>query len=339
MQIRIANIIKIATGIALILSLSSMAQYGGRCAYTIFPGTATIVDLVPVEKNSEYFEPYFRFQPDAAIDTVLVDTVLPLSIIYNIADIIDKLYIKQGHSYPCTLSGIKTGTCSPRIFTIGAPASWAGYDTSRAWTCPDTVDAGQTFSINLFDYDFDCTYSFSNITSSIAGDSIFLGYFGESLLDVICLKGACLRGVRFDLSAAPAARYPVISNRLPACYPCRMANTVTCIDTLTVTASSSGRSPLFITMDSPNIRAVLWPRGKVCIDWNPPIAGTYAIRLLDISGRIIWQGEKRIPRAGRARTEISLGTDRESAGIFMLEISPINIRTGATSSIAGGFIW
>jgi hypothetical protein len=324
MLIQMSNITRTTACIALLLGVSVMAQDGGQCPYDRFAGTARVDSIVPLssQAGSNTFKVYFNFYSLSLLASSAHQFDMHRDYVMSRGVWIS--YIKPGHEYPCSLDLIDSGTCTPALFYFGNPSTWEGYDTSQTWSFPDTVEAEKPVILHLVDYSFYCNFILSNLSVTVSDSGIWLSYWAEADQSIRCINNTeftVVPGISFTLPALKPGSYPIYSDRLPACYPCRMANTVTLIDTLVVASASSIQAPHPISFESSDIRATAWPHGLVRIEWNPASAGMYSIRLLDIAGRIIWEGEKVIAKAGRMITEISLDKTQKTAGLFMLEIS------------------
>jgi hypothetical protein len=222
---------------------------GGPCTYSYYPGTATITAIQPADCSLVIFEAWFTFATDEQIaESWYVydpERQYTLSSVYNAPQLMDQLFVKVGHVYPCTLSVITRGTCTPSIFTIGLPVE--PVNQSTPWIEPDTVAENEQFELRLLDYRFSCNTLYSDMTGSVTvSGGVTLEYKAvENPLAGMCAPSAELYGITYMLDGLAAGNYPVYAVALPECYPvCDIAVLPELIDTLVVTRGTRALRPL-----------------------------------------------------------------------------------------------
>lgn len=109
-------------------------KVGGPCAYTDYPGTATVTRIERTEQSCQQalatggagypgVEVWFKYQSPAQISPDWARKVADREQLFRLANswypgemYIDKYGIKVGNTYRCVLKIIKSGTCTPAIF-------------------------------------------------------------------------------------------------------------------------------------------------------------------------------------------------------------------------------
>lgn len=294
------SLIQPSAALFLILAIHAEAQIGGTCAYDRYVGTASITRIAQIAGKPHDFDAYFKFASNTPVPQqyrTIANQEFPFSSVPGSRALYSTLEIKPGHVYECTLSVIRTGTCTPWIIGFKKPESWKGYDTASLWIDPDTVHAADSIAVNLIDYGFNCTTVFSNISASKAGDSIYFNYRAEDLLDIACGSAGPLYGIAYTLKSLNAGRYAVFSAREPDCYPlCRIALIPTFVDWLVVekpVASASWQLPYSnVERSAPAMMRIFDIRGALVDSRENAVpatglihAGHYAVRVVAPSGQ------------------------------------------------------
>lgn len=298
---------------------------GGPCEYVKVPGTARITRVSPVQDtHSGAHEAWFAFVSTGPMPQELATVDLmseyPFSSVHNAESIIDSLHLRTGHVYPCTLSVITEGTCTPLMWYFGVPDDWSEYDTSSTWIEPAAVNANSAFSLTLLSTRFDCNWVFSEKTAEPVdgGQGLLLSY-EVMQTRMACLKSAHLWGTPFSVDPLGKGLYPVYALEAPPCYPlCEIAVTPKLVDTLKVgdfpTQSRHARAPA--PHGSSMIRLI--DKGGVveCVVVSPR-AGRVRVDLFDSRGAAIGSSHRAVSSNIPARFILDRSHEPPGGAVFL----------------------
>jgi hypothetical protein len=120
--------------------------------------------------------------------------------------------------------------------------------TTTSYTItPTTAAAGKDFELSLLSYDFNCGTGFTNLASNVSGNVITLTYLDRPPKDIVgCPAVYKPYGPTYKLAGLKAGAYKVVAERLPSCYPCKMASEVVDAGVLTVKDAGIARKGWYL---------------------------------------------------------------------------------------------